>query len=44
MAIKNKLLFQLSKKWLNESSTPEEILDVWMESYIDGWVELELEN
>ena len=30
---------------LNEEfTTPEEILDVWMESYIDGWVELELEN
>ena len=30
---------------LNEEfTTPEEKLDVWMESYIDGWVELELEN
>ena len=30
---------------LNEEfTTPEEVFDVWMESYIDGWVELELED
>ncbi|KGF87647.1 transglutaminase-like [Prochlorococcus marinus str. GP2] len=34
--IKNKLLFQLSKKWLNESSTPEEILGKSREWFLKG--------
>ena len=34
--IKNKFLFEISKKWLNESTSPEEILGKSREWFLKG--------